>query len=247
MAPALHYRRRSCESEPAQEGVLVPERFDQARLEATFRACRALRHELATPLSAAGLHLELARRAAERLEGGAPGKLRSGLETGKQQLDESAHLLDGLMALGGARSGSPARVDFAAVVRDAVRDAGPELERRGLSVRARGPSEGLWVDGFADELEPASREVLLAAARWASPGEAHLEMRSAGRDVSFAFRVPLAGGGPGDMLFKTRSRPNAGLGPFLARWTFEAHGGRLDGAEDAGHLTVTATLPQVAP
>jgi signal transduction histidine kinase len=49
------------------------------------------------------------------------------------------------------------------------------------------------------------------------------------------------------MLFKTRSRPNAGLGPFLARWTFEAHGGRLDGAEDAGHLTVTATLPQVAP
>ena len=225
----------------------MPERFDQARLEATFRACRALRHELATPLSAAGLHLELARRAAERLEGGAPGKLRSGLETGKQQLDEAAHLLDGLMALGSARAGAPARLDFAAVVRDALRDAGPELERRGLSVRAGGPSDGFYVDGFADELEPAAREVLLAAARWASPGEAQLETRSSGQDVSFVFRVPLSGGGPGDMLFKTRSRPNAGLGPFLARWTFEAHGGRLDGAEDGSHLAVTASLPQVAP
>jgi len=225
----------------------VPERFDQARLEATFRACRALRHELATPLSAAGLHLELARRAAERLEGGIPAKLRSGLETGKQQLDEVAHLLDGLMALGSARTGAPGRLDFAAVIREALRDAGPELERRGLSVRASGPSGGLFVDGFADELGPAAREVLLAAARWASPGEAQLETRSARQDVAFEFQVPLSGGGPGDMLFKTRSRPNAGLGPFLARWTFEAHGGRLEGVEDGGRLAVTASLPKVAP
>jgi signal transduction histidine kinase len=49
------------------------------------------------------------------------------------------------------------------------------------------------------------------------------------------------------MLFKTRSRPNAGLGPFLARWTFEAHGGGLEGAEDGTYLTVTAYLPRVDP
>ncbi len=49
------------------------------------------------------------------------------------------------------------------------------------------------------------------------------------------------------MLFKARSRPNAGLGPFLARWTFEAHGGRLDGRDDGTNLTVTASLPQAAP
>ncbi|HEX7465303.1 MAG TPA: hypothetical protein VF309_01585, partial [Usitatibacter sp.] len=61
--------------------------------------------------------------------------------------------------------------------------------------------------------------------------------------VSFSFRVPLAHGAPGDMLFKTRSRPDAGLGPFLARWTFEAHGGRLEGAGDATHLTVAGSLP----
>ncbi len=224
----------------------MPDSFDHARLGATFRACRALRHELATPLSAAGLHLELARRAAERVEGGIPGKLRSGLETGKQQLDEAALLLDGLMALGSARLGEPSPVDFAALLLDAVRDTGPELERRGLSVGLGEFAEVLFVDGFADELEPAAREALLAAARWASPGEARLGTRSDAGSVSFAFRVPLAGGVPGDMLFKTRSRPNAGIGPFLARWTFEAHGGQLEGAADATHLTVTASLPQVA-
>lgn len=228
-------------------GVTVLESFDQARLAATFRACRALRHELATPLSAASLHLELARRAAERAEGGFPGKLRSGLETGKQQLDEAAHLLDGLTALGSARAGEPSLVDFAAVVRGGARDTGPELERRGLAVRVSGPGDGFFVDGFADELESAVREALLAAARWASPGESDLDTRSSGNAVSFAFRVPIAGGGPGDMLFKTRSRPNAGLGPFLAHWAFEAHGGHLEGTADDATLTVTGSLPQVAP
>lgn len=225
----------------------MPETFDQARLGATFRACRALRHELATPLSAAGLHLELARRAAERAEGGIPGKLRSGLETGKQQLDEAALLLDGLSALGSARTGEPSLVDFAALVGGAARETGPELERRGLSVRFGSLGAGHFVAGFVDELDLAAREALLAAARWASPGEASLETSSNGGSVSFAFRVPLAAGVPGDMLFKTRSRPNAGLGPFLARWTFEAHGGRLEGAADATHLTLTGSLPQVTP
>ena len=228
-------------------GPFAPESFDQARLEATFRACRTLRHELATPLSAAGLHLELARRSAERMEGGALAKLKSGLEIGKQQLDAASQLLDGLMALGGAHTGEPSIVDFAALVRRALRDTGPELERRGLSVVAAGPEDGVFADGFPDELETATREALVAAARWSLPGEAHAETKSAGDCVSLAFRVPLAGGGPGEMLFKTRSRPNAGLGPFLARWTFEAHGGSLDGTESGTELTVTATLPRVAP
>jgi hypothetical protein len=229
------------------EASFQAETFAQARLAATLRACRALRHELATPLSAAGLHLELARRAAERIEGGIPEKIRSGLDTGKQQLDRTALLLDGMTALGSARTGEPGLIDFAALVRVAARDAGPELERRGLSVRLSGPAEGVYVDGFADELESGAREAILAGARWAASGEASLDMRSEGGAASFTFRVPLASSGPGDMLFKTRSRPNPELGPFLARWTFEAHGGALEGAEDATHLTVNASLPRVAP
>lgn len=229
------------------EGGSVPETFTQARLEATFRACRTLRHELATPLSAAGLHLELARRAAERIEGGITGKLRNGLDTGREQLDRATLLLNCLTALGSARTGEPGLVDFAALVRGAARDVGPDLERRGLSVRFAGPADGLWVDGFEDELEGGARQALLAGARWASAGEASIETSSQEGRASFTFRVPLSGDGPGDMLFRPRGGPGAALEPFLARWTFEAHGGTLDGAEDGEHLTVSASLPRVAP
>lgn len=230
--------------EPA---VPQPATFAERRLGATLRACRALRHEFATPLSAAALHLELALRAASRSEGTVPGKLRAGLDTGKRQLEEAVLLLDGLGALGNARSGDPVHLDFAALVAEAARDAGPEFERGGLRVASAGPRLGVFVDGFADELALALREALLAGARWASAGQARLESGASAGTAWFSFRVPLAGGAPGDMLFKTRSRPNAGLGPFLARWTFEAHGGRLEGAEDGTHLTVTGSLPQVTP
>ena len=156
-------------------------------------------------------------------------------------------LLEGLTALGAAHATPPARVDFASVVAGAARAAGPELERRGLSVVPAGPREGVYVEGFEDELSTAAREALLAAARWASSGDARLETGADAGSARFTFRVPLAGAPPGDMLFKTRSRPQAGLGPFLARWTFEAHGGLLEGAEDAWHLTVRGSLPQVTP
>jgi signal transduction histidine kinase len=224
---------------------MVRETFEQQRLGATLRACRALRHEFATPLSAAALHLEIARRAAARAEEAIPEKLRAGLETGREQLDEASRLLEGLTALGSAHEGDPGLLDFAALVTRAARARVSDLERQGLVLRSLGPSEGALVDGFQDELASATEEALLTASRWAAPGEARLEMHLQDETVSFRFRVPLAHDAPGEMLFKTRSRPNAGLGPFLARWTFEAHGGRLEGAEDGTHLTVTGSLPLV--
>jgi signal transduction histidine kinase len=224
---------------------MVRETFEQQRLSATLRACRALRHEFATPLSAAALHLEVARRAAARAEEPIPEKLRAGLETGKEQLEEASRLLDGLTAIGSAHDGEPGLLDFAAIVARAARAGVPELEQRGLTLRSLGPAKGALVDGFADELEGATQEALRTASRWAAPGEARLETHLEDGMVSFSFSVPLAHGAPGDMLFKTRSRPNAGLGPFLARWTFEAHGGRLEGEEDGTHLTVTGSLPLV--
>jgi len=225
----------------------VSESFEQQRLGATLRACRALRHEFATPLSAAVLHLELARRAVLRADGDIPEKLRAGLETGRKQLDEAVLLLDGFSAIGGAHEGKPGLLDFAALVSRVARALRPELEHRGLLLRIGGPSQGIFVDGFEDEIERATREVFLTAARWAGPGEGLVEIAASGSMASFFVRVALAGARPGEALFRARSRPGAGLGPWLARWAFEAHGGRLEGREDATHLTVTATLPQVAP
>jgi hypothetical protein len=51
----------------------------------------------------------------------------------------------------------------------------------------------------------------------------------------------------GDRLFLPYSRPQAGFEPFVARWIFEAHGGRLEGSETDGFVTVTGSVPRVAP
>jgi len=221
--------------------------FEHERLGATLRACRALRHEFATPLSAAVLHLELARRAALRANGEIPEKLRAGLETGRKQLDEALLLLDAFSAIGGAREGDPGLVDLAALVSRVAMALRPEIESRDLVLRIAGPSQGIFVDGFEDEIESATREVVLTAARWAGPGEGLVEIGAGGGVATISVRVALLHERPGDTLFRARSRPGAGLGPWLARWGFEAHGGRVEGHEDATHLTVIATLPQAAP
>ncbi|MEO8587657.1 MAG: hypothetical protein ABI584_15940 [Acidobacteriota bacterium] len=221
--------------------------FEHVRLGATLRACRALRHDFATPLSAAVLHLELARRAALHSKDDIPEKLRAGLETGSRQLDEAVLLLDAFSAIGAAHAGDPGLLDFAAVVARVATALRPELEARGLVLRIAGPSHGIFVDGFEDEIQSAIREVVLTVARWAGPGEELVEIAASGGAASISVRAALLLDRPGDTLFRARSRPGAGLGPWLARWAFEAHGGRAEGYEDATHLTVIASLPQAAP
>ena len=225
----------------------MPESFDRARLGATLRACRALRHELATPLSAAALHLEVARRAADRADGGVPEKVRSSLMTALSQVERASMLLDVLTALGDARAGEPGIVDFRDLVIRAARGVAPELDALGLECRDPELSGAGLVFGFGVELQSAVREALLAASRWAGKGEALLRVEDRLGTASFSFRVPLGAEAPGDMLFRPYSRPGAGFGPFAARWTFEAHGGRLEGLEKEGFVTVTGSVPQVAP
>ena len=220
--------------------------FERQRLGATLRAFHALRHEFATPLSAAALQLELARRAALRAGDGVPQNLRTSLEAGRKAFDETVLLLEGFSTIGDAHAEEPALLDFAALVSRAVRETDPEFVERGGRLGVRGPSHGVFVNGFEDEIERAVREVLLTAARWAVPGDALVEVADGKGTASFQIRVPLGGERPGKRLFRANSRPGAGIGPWLARWTFEAHGGSLVGKEDATHLTAVASLPRVA-
>lgn len=156
-------------------------------------------------------------------------------------------LLDGLSALGDAPVDEPGNVDFLDLVLRAARDVAPELDARGLELRAPDlAGEGL-VFGFGAELSGAIREALLAVSRWGGKGEALLRFDARPGTASFSFRVPLGAEAPGDMLFRPDSRPGAGFGPFVARWTFEAHGGRLEGLESEGFVTVTGSVPQVVP
>lgn len=229
----------------AGPSIPVTESFDRARLDAMLRACRTLRHDLATPLSAAGLHLEVVHRAVLRGDGAVP-KIESGLATALAKVEEASRLLDALTLLGDAHSGEPGIVDFGALALRAAQEAVPQLEALGLELRAPEGAEGVFVLGFGDELGVAFREALLAGARWARAGEAVLQIDGLPRDARFSFRLPRGEESPGERLFRAGTRPGAGFTPFAARWTFEAHGGRLEGTEEGGFLTVTGSVPRVA-
>lgn len=167
--------------------------------------------------------------------------------TAISKLEGASMLLDVLTALGDARLGEPGIVDFSELVNRAALEVAPELDRLGLEFRAPVLSEAGLVFGFGDDLENAVREALLAASRWAGKGEALLRVENRPGSAFFSFRVPLGADRPGDMLFRPCSRPGAGFGPFVARWTFEAHGGRLEGSENDRFVTVTGSVQQVVP
>lgn len=231
---------------PELDPLSLGTQFAQRRLGATLHACRTLRHEYATPFSAAFLHLERTRRAVARWEGARPGDLLEGLEACRRQLEESSRLLDGLSAVSDARQGEPALVDLAALVASSLAAARPELERRGLETRFEAPTETIRVLGFADELEDAVRHALLAVSRWAASGQAFIETGTPSGTASFSFQVPLAGEPPGDDLFRSRGRNGKDFGTFLARWTFESHGGSFVCVAADRTLTLTGTLPLAA-
>lgn len=202
---------------------------------------------MATPVAAAALHLEVARRAASRAGAAVPEKTASGVATALAKLEQTACLLDVLAALGGANAGEPGLVDFRALATRAAREVAPRLEAFGLELAGPAGGEAIAVSGFGDELETAFREALLAAARWAGNGEARLLVDGRNGTASFSFCVPQGADRIDNRLFLPFSRPEAGFGPFLARWVFEAHGGRLEGSETEGFVTVTGSVPRVAP
>jgi hypothetical protein len=201
---------------------------------------------MATPLSAAALHLEVAHRAAGR-DGGVPESVRSSLVTAISQVERASLLLDVLTALGDAGAGEPGIVDFRELVVRAAREVAPELDALGLELQDPELGGASFVLGFGAELENAVREALLAPSRWAGKGGARLRVEDLSGTAAFSFRVPLGSETPGDLLFHPYSRPGAGFGPFAARWTFEAHGGRLEGLESEGFVTVTGSVPLVVP
>ena len=237
-------RRAGLRESPGSPG---PDFLDRTRLAATLQACRTLRHELATPLAAAALHLEVARRAAARAGEAVPEKTRAGLATALAKLEEASSLLDALTALSEGHAGEPGIVDFGALVARAARDVLPRLDALGLRVHeAPGPG-GIFVSGLSDALENAVREALLAASRRAGTGEAHLHSAGRGETAFLSFRVPLGADGTVDTLFLPNGRSGAGHGPFLARWTFEAHGGHLGASVENGFIAVSGSLPRVRP
>lgn len=210
-------------------------------------------HELRTPLTALSTEVQwsLAReRSAD--------EYRQSLETCRRAATRMQGVVERLLTLARVESGETtpvrARVEFGALVRQAVDDLRPLSSARGLEMRLE--AESATVVGEADALHDAVTQVIVNAVEYNSPGgsvlvrlrasDEHAELTVADTGVGIAeadlprvfepfFRADPA---------RQRRTGGVGLGLAIAHAVVTRHGGlmRCESAVGRG-TTVTITLP----
>ena len=226
-------------------------------------------HVLRTPLTALGGYADVL------LLGAAtdPDDLATALEAMRGETQRMARLVNDLLALArldaGAFAIQPARLDLAAVLRDAYTGARLLHPDRHLTLDlAAAP---LPVHGDTDRLRQVVGNVLDNAVKFTDPGGyIALALRRDGRDALLEVRDDGVGISPEDLPHvrerfyradKARARATGGMGLGLAivQAIVAAHGGRVDIASRPGQGTTVAvrvplasdvagfTPPSVAP
>lgn len=246
----------SLEAANATEGVAVPQTRDElARLGRTFndllgRLHAALErersfvadagHELRTPLTVLKGEFELAQR---------PGRSRQDLletiDIGSEETERLIRLTESLLLLAREDRVTPAPVDLADVVRDAIAAARPSAAARDVSLQLHDDGVGV-VSGDAERLRQAVDNLLSNGVRYAPPGSAvAVHLRRDGEDAVLEV-IDDGPGFPPDFLpsaferfaradeARNRSRGGHGLGLAIVAAIMTAHGGTATAANRAG-------------
>lgn len=221
------YFRRRTHAPPAPPGALAS----------------GLTHQLGTPLNVILGH-------AEALEAGARNaRERERLRTIRDQVARVSDVVQTLFEASEAPPSRPVRVDLRDVLEASLGRVRPELESRGIAVRAQLLHATL--NGDADKLQRLFLNLYKNAAD-AMPrgGELCLDMAPA-RDGAVAVRVADSGEGiPAPILdrifeafFTTRAN-GQGLGLMVARGVVDEHGGTIEVTSQPGDGTeVRVELP----
>lgn len=212
------------------------ERFERERHAATLRLMRRLGHDLAVPLSAAAIHLEVATRQLARA--GGPGPSES-LATIQRSLGSVTALLHVLREIAESEWGDPEGFSLVDAVVSGVRLASglgggarfvlPEPATRPALHGCRGPLERAV--GAITDL--AVGECPGGVVTWS------VEDLAGGQTLVCSFAGELRVRNP-DLLFGP-SAPAL----FLARWAIESHGGALAAEEAGGEVRIVSRFAPV--
>ena len=217
------------------------------RLRATGRVCRLLRHDLARPLNATALHLEVASRGLARLAGDGVEAVRANIRTSQLEVEIASRLIDVLSELSRRVDAAEERLDLGEELVQALERGKPALSVRGLSVVGPGARPAAWLTGCAPDVEAALSDLIAAAAEQASPGECRVSFDRVGAEARIVVRVPVRSPAPApESLFGPAGLPGPavrGGGLLLVRWTFESLGGGLEAAVEGPSLVLTAAVP----
>ncbi len=213
------------------------------RLETAFRRITRFTadasHELRTPVALMRTRAEIALRKPRD-----EGEYRETLAQNLRELERTSDLIEKLMLLARADSGTEAvqrtQMDLTALVRESYRQ-GQELgESKQLVFQQNLPNQALWIEGDAHSLRRLFLILIDNAVKY-TPAQGQITVSLAGRD-GFAF-AEVADTGIGiaeeDLphIFerfyradKARSRESggAGLGLSIALWIAQAHSGTLE-------------------
>jgi hypothetical protein len=222
-----------------KDGVALA-RFYGDQNRALRHLLRTVRHEMATPLSGALLHVEVASRRLARGEGAEPAAVVEGLRTIQGELERTAALLDFFGEIAVGTEEEPR--DFS--ISEAVsRGAAAYTPEDGVVVALARPEAEIF--GAPRQLEEAIAEttrILLAsgkAVEWkieALPSE-----------------IRLLGSAPGDLAGGAESAFRIGRTPedfaralalVRLRFVVEGHGGALELSRDGSHVRLAASFPR---
>jgi hypothetical protein len=207
------------------------DRARERRLAALLATFRQLRHDLASPLSGSGLHLEMAsRRLAQRTEPELV-KVAENVRVSQHEIAWASALLDVMGEL--ARSSDDAIVPFsmAECLRKGAARQSPRAARDGnrLDLPQAGPDVTLF--GAPERFEQAVSDLTaraLAEAGRGAPVAWSLEPRDSGVDALLAW--PSTGSERSERAFalvRRRAGEPLDAALFLARWVVEGLGGTL--------------------
>jgi signal transduction histidine kinase len=179
-------------------------------------------HELRTPLSVLQAHIALL----------ADKDARARLST---DVDAMGRLVDQLLAasrLEHSNALTMEKTDLVATVRDACFAIWPLMLKHSLKLDVQGVETPVFIDGNADGIARAIRNVLENALHYA-PKDSAVTVTVAGRDVRVADHGPGIAPEDGERVFERfwRKSPNegsgAGLGLYIVRTIMKLHGGEV--------------------
>jgi len=172
------------------------------------------------------------------------------MKTSQREIEYAAGMIEILSELARAADETDTtseRFELGAALEKAMERVGPELSARGLRVVRPSSMPSFPLLGDRKELEQALTDILSGAAAHSVQGECRVLFEKSGAEARVIVRVPagLSASSP-EALFRLARRMDgspSGSGLFLARWTFESLGGRLEAVLDGTTLAFTASAP----
>jgi len=225
---------------------------DAEAMAAMGRLTSALAHEIRNPINAAKLQLEVLRRSARKLEGGAE-VIQRRVEVIGDELARLSHLLDDFMGLARPKHLTLRAVELGDVILGVAHVQRPTIEAAGLTLEVSLGDD--LCPSFADEgrLKQALVHLVtnaIDALRERGHGTIRLAAERDGRTQEL--RVEDDGPGldqPGDQAvapFVTTKKSGTGLGLPFAKKITEMHGGQLlIGPRDGGGTMARIRLPVI--